>query len=116
MHYPNPRTHPLFDWYHQIRIAEIVMLCAACYCLFDGNLQFMQNRHSWRTIKDCLILAGLSVAAWEFFELSYLWGRVGQAAAHENVMGLYSLDGSAVLYLHAARAIIGIALIIGGRK
>ncbi|MCK9327534.1 MAG: hypothetical protein M0P69_18720, partial [Bacteroidales bacterium] len=78
------------------------------------NFQFMQNRHSWRAIKDYLIVAGLSVAAWEFFELSYLWGRVGQASAHENILGFWPLDGSGVLYLHAARAIVGIALIWKG--
>ena len=116
MHYPNPRDHPLFAAYHQIRLVEYAMLCTACYCVFGGNLQLRRICHNWRTIADYTTLAGLSVAAWELFELSYMWGRVGQATAHENIMGLFSLDGSGVLYVHAARVLIGAALIIGGRK
>lgn len=107
MHYPNPREHPLFDWYHQLRIVECALLALAAVTLW-------RIRHNWRTYKNYLSLAGLSIAAWELFELSYLWGRVGQAAAHENIMGLYSLDGSAVLYVHAARVLIGAALIWKG--
>ncbi len=103
MFQPGPRMHPLFDWYHAVRVAEIVSLCGACWFLFDGCLM------NW------LFFAGLSVLAWECFELSYLWARLGQAAAHENILGLWAFNGP-VWWLHAARLMIGAALMIGGIK
>ena len=103
MYQPGPRAHPLFDWYHQIRLVEIVSLCAACWFLFDGHLT------------EWVFLAGLSIAAWEAFELAYLSARLGQAAGHENVMGLWSCDGP-VWWLHIARVVVGLALMLGGRS
>lgn len=107
MHYPNPREHPLFDWYHQIRIAEIALLALAAVSAW-------RLRHHIGDITGMIWLAGLSVAAWELFEVSYLLGRIGQAAWHENILGFWSVDGSGVIVIHVARAIIGAALIWKG--
>lgn len=102
MYQPGPRMHPLFDRYHAVRVAEIASLCGACWCLFDGSLM------NW------LFFAGALVLAWEAFELSYKWARRGQAAGHENILGLWAFNGP-VWWLHAARAGIGVALMIGGK-
>ena len=104
MYQPGPRLHPWFAAYHQIRVLEIALLAGLAVTLWRAR-----KKLGW------LWLAGLSVAAWECFELSYLCARLGQAAGHENILGLWAFDGP-VWFIHVARAVVGVALMIGGRK
>ena len=102
MYQPGPRLHPWFPWYHIADVGTMVMLAGSVYFA-------VQSFPGW------LFFAGLSILAWEAFELSYRWARRGQAAAHENILGLWAFNGP-VWWLHAARAGIGVALMIGGIK
>lgn len=109
MYQPGPRAHPLFDWYHQIRLVEIATLCGACWYLFDGHLT---GRHV--DPRAITLLTGVVILAWEAFEVGYLWARLGQARAHENVLGLFAISGTICAVVHLARLTFGLALTIGG--
>jgi len=100
MYQPGPRVHPWFCWYHAVETLEIVSLIL-CTLLFYKYT-------------NPLYLASAALLSWESFELAYAWGRRGQAANHENVFGIFAVNGDAVTVIHLARVLIGIGLLIGG--
>ena len=102
MYFPNVRDHPLFALYHIGRLAEMVFLIIAT-CLFPDHIA---------DIRKMIFLAGIALLSWEAFELSYWFGRCGQAAAgHENVLGMWSIDSVKWwTVIHAGRIISGTTL------
>lgn len=99
MHKPGVREHPWFRWYHLTRVLEAIAGMATAVIL-------------WGTRRRVMFLAGLALIGWESFEMAYSIGRLGQTGWHENVMGLYSLDGMGmVLTLHILRTLLGVLLI-----
>lgn len=94
MYFPNPREHPWFSDYHWFRMFEAGLLIAAAVMYAEKIFS------RW-------IIAGAIILGWETFELGYLIARLGQANAHENLLGLISIDGTgAVFALHNARMLL----------
>ncbi len=99
MHKPNVRDHPLFRWYHLTRVLEATA----------GAITVLL---AWGNRRRVVFLSGLAVIGWESFEAAYVLGRLGQANWHENVMGVYAVDGMGmVLTLHVVRTLLGVLLL-----
>ena len=117
MHLPGVREHQWFIWYHQGRIVEAIAGAVTAVMLWE----WVQRARGWYGRgwhSPAAFLAGLCFLAWECFELSYFAGRVGQAAfGHENILGFWAVSSvGAVTGLHAARVLVGLALVWKGGK
>jgi len=99
MYFAAPRFHPWFRWYHILRLCEVSLL------FFAGILCAIAH-------PGLMVAAGALVLSWELFEVGYAWARLGQCKGHENILGMYSLDGKGkVRTLHIVRILTGIILI-----
>lgn len=89
------RCHRWFKkWYHPLKLIRDGIPMAYIYRSFPPDI------------------AGVLFIGWEMSELMYNFARYGVGIIpHENVMGWKSVDGIAVYLLHAARIVIGMALI-----
>jgi hypothetical protein len=105
MNLPGVREHHAFYAYHMARVLEVLSLLAAytAWGLSDVSKRF---------------IGGGLFLMWEAFEIAYLITRGGQAAlGHENILGVFTIDNLAITVLvHAARGLIGLALIYAGRS
>lgn len=95
MYFPNPRDHPWFFGYHWFRTFEAGLLIASAMMCAD------------KAFRRIFIL-GIVILWWEVFEVVYMIARLGQANWHENILGLYLVDGVVIIIaLHVVRLLIG---------
>lgn len=103
MYQPTNRVHPWFVWYHLLRPVEVLELILGTIFLWTVREQ----------VWNVFLILGLLVLSWELFEISYRWARLHQCDGHENIMGIYVVDGEApVRMLHIARFFCGIGSLI----
>lgn len=96
MYQSNARQHPWFAFYHLMRVLE--------YGFFAAFVYFIPAMDAWQ-------IAAALLLAWEVFEAAYCHSRRGQADNHENILGIFPVDGAvAVVIIHIARTVIGLAL------
>lgn len=96
MYQSNVRQHPWFAFYHLLRVVE--------YGFFAAFVYFLPALNGWQ-------IAAMLLLAWEAFEAAYCHSRRGQADNHENILGIFPVDGTvAVATIHIARTVIGLAL------
>lgn len=108
MFQPGVREHPMFAWYHITRIVEAVALSVAILLMY-----------SLKDVKGIVYyFMGTVLIVWELTELSYFFGRLGQAPfGHENLMGVYSVDSiNGIIILHVSRVMFGVGLYIFAQK
>ena len=104
-YFPNPRSHPLFNLYHPLRIVEAIGLITATIFALKVNY----------AASDIWFVIGAVILVWEMFELGYKFSRNEQVKGHENVFGIISLDNIRLVHiLHFTRCAIGTSLIIIG--
>lgn len=97
------RCHRWFGWYHLLTVMR------------DGALLGVAAA-VWKWGPGPAEVLGALVMGWELFELGYSWTRYRRwIGGHENFLGCVSVDGKwAVLAIHAARVLTGVALMVGG--
>lgn len=98
------RVHTWFKWYHHIELGEILTLITASILCY----------HHIGDITDMVWLTGVIILSWAAFEVCDDYARWKKIRAHENFLGIKSIDGNAVYAIHIARFIVGTALVIGG--
>lgn len=100
------RCHRWFRWYHWLCIARDAALVALVLAIMN---------HHFRYISEMVLITGVLFIGWQLFEMTYNFTRYGRVLQqHENFLGIKYFDGNAVMVIHAARVLIGLALIIGG--
>ena len=96
------RVHRWFKWYHQLRDFRDVLLALAVASVFLFG------------IPNPAITSGLFIIGWELVEIIYSIARYRGIVKHENLFGIFCIDGTAVYAIHSARFLIGAVLFIGG--
>ena len=110
MHFPNPRDHWRYEYYHRLDILKELTLI-----LIGIRLYLMQNSITF------MYIMGVSILLWEVTEFTYYYTRYrksefdGWFPNYENFFGtgLY-LNRPLTRILHVSRLVAGTTLIIGG--
>lgn len=100
------RCHAWFPAYHWLVIARFAAFGTVVVCLVHYHLCY---------ISKMITLTGVCIIGWELVEQVYNWARYKVLVIeHENVMGIWNLNGWPVWLLHSGRWILGLALVITG--